>query len=332
MAEGVRVDFLSHYRRVFPLARGMKEFPANSLIHLHWPEAYMGVPGQRLYPFRQARFPYDLMLASRERPLVVTAHNIQPHNGPRTQLLKQNLKARYERADGVIVHSQAASDQLSQEFDISLNKMRVIRHGEVSELIENLPTRENAAESLGRSTEEPVCLMFGAVSPYKGIEGVLEFWKVHQPECRLVIVGKPDSIEYGDALRKLTGEHDRITFRLEFVTDLELRQWLSMADCCLYNYQQILTSGSVHPPRALGIPILLPERFTTLDLGEPCERVLRFSNHDTLGQELHRALAMGVDYDSAHQWRQDHDWSSIAEKTKELYEQIATVDGYQGGQ
>jgi hypothetical protein len=136
---GVQVEYLSHYRRVFPLMRGMKSFPDKSILHLHWPEAYLGNPGQKLYAFRQARFVYDLTLACRSRALVVTAHNIYPHNYPRTELLKQNLKAMYDRADTIIAHSDTAVKELSAEFQIDSEKIRVIRHGEVPELIRNCP-------------------------------------------------------------------------------------------------------------------------------------------------------------------------------------------------
>ena len=230
---GVQVDYLSHYRRVFPLLRGMKAFPEKSILYLHWPEAYMGTPGQRLYTFRQARFAYDLTFACRSRPLAVTAHNIYPHNFPRTDLFTQNLKAMYDRADGVIAHSTAAVEELSAEFQVSSEQIRVIRHGEVPELIHNLPTRKDAASQLGWSLERPVCLMFGAVSPYKGIEEVFKYWNQNQPSFQLVIVGRHDSDEYGESLKSIAGANQSITLRLDFVACEELQQWLSVADCCL---------------------------------------------------------------------------------------------------
>jgi glycosyltransferase involved in cell wall biosynthesis len=164
--------------------------------------------------------------------------------------------------------------------------------------------------------------MFGAVSPYKGIEEVIKFWNQHQPAYQLVIVGRPDSSQYGASLRSIAGTNENITFRLEFVTSEELQQWLSLADCCLYNYRQILTSGSIHPPRALGIPVLLPERLTSIELGEPNSRVLRFSCMDSLESQLKRALELDVDYHSARPWREEHDWASIAEKTMDIYRHV----------
>ena len=50
------------------------------------------------------------------------------------------------------------------------------------------------------------------------------------------------------------------------------------ADCMLFNYRQILTSGSASLARSWGIPMALPARLTTVDLMEPCANVVRFAD------------------------------------------------------
>ena len=41
---GVQVSFLSHYKRLLPLTRLLRE-RSTDLLHLHWPEAYYPLAG-----------------------------------------------------------------------------------------------------------------------------------------------------------------------------------------------------------------------------------------------------------------------------------------------
>jgi len=58
VAVGVHVDFLSDYKRVFPLTRLLQQHPAD-LLHLHWPEAYYPRKRDWWDGFRRARFVPD---------------------------------------------------------------------------------------------------------------------------------------------------------------------------------------------------------------------------------------------------------------------------------
>jgi len=321
---GVRVHFLRRYRRVLPLLRGLQDFPKQSILHLHWPEGYLGNPKHWLYGARLIRLPWDVSLAIRQRPFVMTAHNVYPHHLPQSNRLHRTLRRVYQAADAVIAHTAKAKERLHYEFRIPEKRIHVIKHGEDPEVTAPLPNRQQALNELQREGNQPLCLMFGAVSEYKGLEEIIEYWNRTKLEIDLAIVGRPHTVEYGENLRKLAAKNDRIMLRLEFVKREELRAWLAIADCCLFNYRQILTSGSIHPPRALGIPVLIPTRLTSLDLGEPNLRVFRFRNVDELPELLNKAVRIGSDYEAADEWRKEHDWNQIAEQTRDLYRRVSS--------
>lgn len=321
--QGVELHFLDHYRRVLPLTRGLKAYPTDAIFHLHWPNPYLGPSDWRLSSLRAVRFPLDLKWSLRGRPLVVTAHNLYPHNTEKRRLIRRAIRKMYRQADRVIAHSRASAEALTQQLGVDEEKIWVIRHGLAGPFVEPLPSRHESRASLGLTSDKPLCLMFGAASPYKGIEEVIRFWNECRPACELAIVGKPSTEEYGRRLSELAGDAADIRLRLDFVADDELKQWLAASDCCLFNYQAILTSGSVIPPRSLGIPILLPERLETLDLDEPLPRVLRFrSFEEDFREQLEKSLEIGCDYDSAADWREAHSWSRIAQQTIEVYREI----------
>jgi hypothetical protein len=71
--------------------------------------------------------------------------------------------------------------------------------------------------------------------------------------------------------------------------------------------------------RSFGLPLLLPARIETVDLGEPDPRVFRFQN-DTFIETLHHALSVAPDYSAAAGWRKQTAWETVAAQTAHVYE------------
>ena len=276
---GVEVSFLQDYKRVLPLSR-LCQAERFDILHLHWPEAYYPRKGDRFDRFRAARFALDLALATRGRHLVVTAHNLHAHNQGDEWLAQHNYAIAFRRADAVIAHSEATRALLIGTFDVVPERIHVVPHGDLSVTLPTGIPRSEARQSL-RLDSRPVCLMFGAVEPYKGLEEVIEYWKYARPGIRLVIAGKPISPEYGAAIERAAGTTANVHLHLRRLSEEELTTWLSATDCVLFNYRTILTSGAACLTRSLGIPLLLPIRAQTVELEEPDPRVLRFETLDT---------------------------------------------------
>jgi hypothetical protein len=103
-----------------------------------------------------------------------------------------------------------------------------------------------------------------------------------------------------------------------WMNDRDLARWLSAADCVLFNYRAIFTSGAATLARSWGVPVLLPARLATVDLDEPDPRVLRFEPSN-FAEQLGRALAAGSEFASAAAWRERGDWRKIAQRTAAVY-------------
>ena len=318
---GVKVDFLSHYKRVLPLTRLLRSIPTD-LFHLHWPEAYYRRLNDPWDKFRRARFAFDLQLATRHTPLVLTAHNLREHNASDLPSAHANYQAACHRASLIFAHSAAARTTLARTYDVDEQKIRVVPHGDLAVAMPPPVARDEARRRLNLP-EGPICLMFGTVEPYKGQEEVIAYWKEAQPSVRLLIVGKPKTPEYGRSITALAEGLPNVTLRLQWLTDPELALFLSASDCTLFNYRTIFTSGAATLARSWGLPILLPTRLETVDLAEPHPRVLRFEALDTrFAQKLDAALAVPSDYDSAESWREKISWPHIAEATVAGYREV----------
>jgi len=318
---GAHVSFLSHYKRVLPLARLMR-LTHTDLLHLHWPEAYYQRKNDRWDKFRRARFITDLALATWRTPFVLTAHNLCEHNLQDLPFARANYSAAYHRARLIFAHSAVARTRLKETYGVDESKVRIIPHGDLSVVMPPPIRQEEARARLGLPAG-PVCLMFGTVEPYKGQEDVIAYWKEVRPPARLLIVGKPDSAEYGQSLRQLAAGEPNITLHFQWLTDPELALFLCAADCALFNYRTIFTSGAAALARSWGLPILLPTRLDTVDLAEPNPRVFRFESFDTkFLQKLSSALATPPNFDAAENWREQTSWSHVAELTAAGYREV----------
>jgi len=325
----VGVSFLRNYRRVFPLWRLLRDWTREhrcDVLHLHWPEAYYPQKGGALDWFRCARFSFDLRQAIRSRALAITAHNLHAHNRPNEPFAFHNTGSAFRQAQAVFAHSEAAKALLLETYGLDPERITVIPHGDLSVVLGPPRPREEARAALGLGAEK-VCLMFGAVEPYKGIEDVIAFWRDIQPDCTLVIAGKPCSAEYGSFIAKLA-LIDRVVLRLGWLADEQLRWWLSAADAALFNYRTIFTSGAANLARSYGLPQLLPARLSTVALGEPAPSVFRFDSlAGDFSAKLAAACAAGLDYAGAADWRKETSWDRVAELTAAAYRRAAECAG-----
>lgn len=319
---GVEVVYPSGYRRGLPMTRACRDARPD-LIHMHWPEAYLARNSAEHY--RTWRYPWDLLLANRTTPMVYTAHNVLPHNTAASSWVRAAYRQTIQRSRAVFVHSDAAGDEVERTFGFPSLPLVRIWHGDPAAELGAPINRVEARRRLELG-ESPVCLMFGVVEPYKGIEGIISYWRQCRPNARLAVAGRAISPEYETSIRALADGAPSIDLRLNWLNDEELVCWLSAADVAIFNYVRILTSGSVALARSFGVPIVLPKRLSTIELAEPNSRVIRFESPETdFGLAIEAALEVEPDYDSAADWREATSWSAVAEVTFAAYRQALGI-------
>ncbi len=325
----VEVSFLNEYRRGLPLARGSRSRTPD-IVHIHWPEKYFGKFDGGLDRLRMMRYPLDLWLTTAYRPLVWTAHNLIPHNRCHEGGVLRNMRCTGRRAVAVFAHSEAARGELIAQLKIAQECVHVIPFGDHGMKMGPPLPQSEARKTLELPARDKICLVFGTVSPYKGTDELVLFWKRARLSHKLVVVGPVLSQTFANELNRLADGCQTIDLRLasEWLDDQVLHTWLSAADCVLFNYRKIFTSGAAALARSQGVPILIPSRLTTVDLCEPDPHVFRF---DTLESEfieqLEEALATRRDYDHGQKWREATSWKRVAEMTARVYREIAPLEG-----
>lgn len=321
----VNVDFLSDNRRVLPLARGSAAATPD-IVHLHWPEVYFARRGDAWDRFRVLRYPLDYWLTARRTPVVVTAHNLLPHNRGDEAGVFRNIRFTMQNAAAIFAHAQPARKMIAETFGIAESHIEVIPFGDHAVTLGEPLDRGEARRTLGLPLHEKICLMFGTVSPYKGTREVVQFWSEARVPHRLAVVGPILSADYADGVKIAAEDVPAIDLRLspDWLDDATLRAWLSAADCVIFNYTSIFTSGAGALARSFGVPSVLPRSATTLDLGEPHRHVFRFGALQTdFRDALERALATPCDYMQAQDWRQRTSWKVVAAVTAPVYRRVA---------
>jgi beta-1,4-mannosyltransferase len=318
---GVSVDFLSEYRRGLPLSRALRGRSCD-VFHLHWPEAYYPRKRDGFDWIRNARFGIDLRLAIRRLPFVITAHNLIAHNRASEAFVMWNSAFAFRQAGAVVAHSVAAKEMIAERFGVIPESCHVIPCGDLSVTLGEPLNRCRAREQL-RLAAGKTCLIFGAVEPYKGIEGVISAWPHDTPDLTLAIVGKPVSEAYGAHIARLAESKLNVVVRLERLADSEIRLWLSAVDCVVFNYQAVFTSGAACLARSYGIPLLIPVHITTVDLGEPHATVIRFHSPATdMLSKVRVALNTRPDFSAGRHWRRRTSWTYIAQETAAVYRRV----------
>jgi glycosyltransferase involved in cell wall biosynthesis len=229
------------------------------------------------------------------------------------------------QAAAVFAHAEPAREQLARTFRIPESRIEVIPFGDHSVTFGSPMPRDEARRILDLSPLEKICLMFGTVSPYKGIVEVVRTWREAHVPHRLVVVGPVIFQDYADEVRAAAGNAPDIDLRLspDWLDDEALRTWLSAADCVIFNYKKIFTSGAGGLARSYGVPSVLPLSADTLDLGEPHEHVVRFESvQGDFREAIERALATPCDYAKAQEWRQRTSWDEVAAHTVRTYQKI----------
>jgi glycosyltransferase involved in cell wall biosynthesis len=322
---GIEVLFLSHYRRGLPLSRGARAV-APDVVHLHWPEKYFSRRADSWDRLRVARYPFDCWLTANYRPLVLTAHNLLPHDRHEEPGVLANIRYTARKSEAVFVHSQQARTVFAETFGVSDDRLHVIPFGDHAVKIGMPIGKDEARAKLGLPAEGKVCLVFGMVSPYKGSDQLVRLWAEAELPHRLAIVGPIVSNQFATELRDMARGCPDIDLRFsrDWLDDEVLRAWLSAADCTIFNYRKIFTSGAAALARSFGVPILIPSRLETVDLHEPHPHVFRFKSLDTdFFAQLERALATPCNYELARGWREQTCWERVAAITAPIYRQAA---------
>lgn len=223
------------------------------------------------------RFPGDLapvlLLRLLGLRLADVCHNVAPYTAAgrsaglfRRSALDRALYRRiYRLCARVFVHFEANRRAFLAAYGLPPERVVAIPHGHEG-VFEELrdPSMDAAALrcSLGLGPDEPVVLLFGTLSRYKGVDLLLAaFARVaaRQPRARLVLAGFPaadfDLAAHRELAREL-GIAERVRWAPRYIESGEVAAWMELAAVAVFPYREVWQSGALVAAQTFGVPIV----------------------------------------------------------------------------
>jgi glycosyltransferase involved in cell wall biosynthesis len=280
-------------------------------------------------PMLTERLPLDLWFVRlcqlRGSRIVLTVHDLLPHNTGQSH--KQIFHDLYQMVDRIICHSDSVKVRLAEEFAMSKEKVSVIAHGP---FFYDLPPTEQALQSFTLDPRKLLVLWQGILSPYKGIDLLLEAWQLVEAateEGHLLIVGTGSSElleQIHEQIHHLKLE--RVQLHPRFISAEELVALYRAADIVVYPYRAITTSGALATGLALGKTIIASDLPVFRELLTDKKSALLIDPQNSIGfanslTELlnNTPLREQLAEDVRKMNFGEESWQSIAAKTIECY-------------
>jgi len=230
-----------------------------TILHYHWLEfedlkTFLGIIWKFfwiiLYKFSGGR-------------LVWSVHNRYPHHNKYVSLNKKIRRIFAGLADKLHISCETAIDAVLPVLDTERSKFFITGHPYFPA---DIFGKEKAVDELSKrylkyqlDKDDKIFLMFGAIAEYKGIREVIDIFRLFDDKNKLIIAGfvKRGNKKYFDELKPLA-DNKQIFIEGRLIPDNDVPYFFNSADCVIFNYRDILTSGGVYLALSYGKKVIAP--------------------------------------------------------------------------
>src|SRR6202049_2646262 len=234
------------------------------------------------------------LLRCLKMPVVTTLHTVLREPDPNQLMVMEEIA---ELSDRLIVMSQLSSQFLQEIYKVPGSKIDMVPHG-----VPDLPFLDpNFYKDRFGVEGKAVLLTFGLLSPYKGIENVIQampqILSKHKNAAYIVAGATHPHIlrREGDkyraslqALAKEMGVESQVIFHDRFVSPEEMAEFIGAADIYItpYRYEAQVVSGTLAYALGAGKAIISTPYWHAIELLDDRRGILvPFQNPDAIAQK-----------------------------------------------
>ena len=273
------------------------------------------------------------------KKVLLTVHNVntEKRDNKDSALNRLTLRIQYRLADHLFVHTEKMKQELIDEFGVQPSRISVIPLGINNFAPQTDLTPDEAKRRLGLRQDEKAILFFGRITPYKGLEILVEAFQKNLPSAdnyRLIIAGRPEEATeatYWVPIREALGaevQKGRVLLRAEHIPDAETELYFKAADVLVLPYRDIYQSGILFLGYSFGLPSLAADVGSLRDEMVEGRTGFLFKPEDStdLAKAIEKYFASGLYRDLSRRRqeiqdyaRQGHDWNIVGQATTAVY-------------
>jgi len=273
------------------------------------------------------------------KKVLLTVHNVnaEKRDNRDSALNRLTLRIQYRLADHLFVHTEKMKQELISEFGVQPTRISVIPLGINNFAPQTDLTPDEAKRRLGLRQDEKAILFFGRITPYKGLEILVEAFQKNLPSAdnyRLIIAGRPEEATeatYWVPIREALGaevQKGRALLRAEHIPDAETELYFKAADVLVLPYRDIYQSGILFLGYSFGLPSLASDVGSLRDEMVEGRTGFLFKPEDPtdLAKAIEKYFASDLYRDLSPRRqeiqdyaRQGHDWNIVGQATTAVY-------------
>lgn len=268
-------------------------------------------------------------LSSTGAAVVISVHDVQRQKSIVSRVWEdRQLKAVYQQADALFVHSDLQADELNDWADVRPDKIHVVPHGPYPH---GRPTadRGKLRRRYGLPKNGQVALFFGQIRDEKNLEGFIRGMALCDENLHLFVAGAANSrhrdINYYEMIAREAGVGGRVTFLNRFIEEVEVADVFGTADWVALPYKAGFTSQSgvlnvaahYRKPLLVGCAPVIRSTVESSQIGVAARGDEPTAIAPAIAEIMHQVPAGDA-------WRFDeyldaHSWKENARRTVEVY-------------
>lgn len=218
--------------------------------------------------------------------IVWTVHNKFPHKGNFKHTNKYLRRFMAKISNRLHVHCASAVEIIQPILKVKKEKFFIAEHPEFpSKIFDKSEAREQFLKKyplIKLNENDKLFLMFGEIGKYKGIQQAVKIFDGLEKNKKLFIAGrvKKGNEKYFDEIVNHAKNSEHIFINGNSISENEIPVIFNSSDFVLFNYRDVLTSGSVFLALSYNKKVIIPDKGCLKELSG--EKIIKFENDDQL--------------------------------------------------